>query len=171
MAESQLTFVAPASGYYYIELKNNDGDVFGSDTNYKVQIEELEKGCSPDRYEEDDSVADAQPVSIDSTKPTHNICPKGDVDWFKIEASKRMTFTVETVDLAADADTKLCLHDANGEKLRCDLDSGAGVGSRLVLAMHPGTYYFSVQDESAESRATRPSISFRPSPVRARRSV
>ena len=151
LAESQLTFVAPASGYYYIELKNNDGDVFGSDTNYKVQIEELEKGCSPDRYEEDDSVADAQPVSIDSTKPTHNICPKGDVDWFKIEASKRMTFTVETVDLAADADTKLCLHDANGEKLRCDLDSGAGVGSRLVMADAPeGTYYFSVQDESAE---------------------
>ncbi|MEZ4866222.1 MAG: CARDB domain-containing protein [Caldilineaceae bacterium] len=151
LSEPQLTFVAPTTGYYYLEVKNGDGNVFGADTEYKINIDELEKGCTQDRYENDNAIANAQPISIDSSKATHNICPKGDTDWIKIDATKGTTFTVETYNLGKAADTKLCLHNSNGEKLRCDRDSGAGLGSRLVFGEHEaGTYYFSVQHEDGE---------------------
>lgn len=149
LTEPQLTFVAPTTGYYYIQAKNGDENVFGTSTEYKVRIEELEKGCKQDRYEVDDTIASAQPVGLDSTKSSHNSCPKADLDWVKVDATKGSTFTVETFNLGKAADTKLCLHDSNGQKLRCDRDSGAGFGSRLVLGnVEAGTYYFSVQDEN-----------------------
>lgn len=149
LTEPQLTFVAPTTGYYYLEMKNGDETVFGPDTEYKVKIEELEKGCAQDRYEPDNNIASAQILGIDANKTTHNSCPKADIDWLKVEATKGTTFTVETFNLAKVADTKLCLHDSNGQKLRCDRDSGAGVGSRLILGnVEAGTYYFSVQDEN-----------------------
>lgn len=149
LTEPQFTFVAPATGYYYVQAKNGDENVYGTDTEYKLKIEELEKGCTQDRYEPDGTVASAQPLAIDSTKSSHNSCPKGDLDWVKVDATKGATFTVETFNLAKAADTKLCLHDSNGQKLRCDRDSGAGAGSRLLLGnVEAGTYYFSVQDEN-----------------------
>lgn len=149
LSEPQLTFTAPSAGYYYIEAKNGDENVFGADTEYKVKIEELEKGCKQDGYEPDNSIDKAQPMGINSNKSSHNSCPKADVDWIKVDATKGTTFTVETFNLAKSADTKLCLHDSNGQKLRCDRDSGPGLGSRLIFAnADAGTYYFSVQDEN-----------------------
>ncbi|CAN5416861.1 hypothetical protein BH10CHL1_BH10CHL1_20830 [soil metagenome] len=151
LTQTQLTFVAPTTGFYYLKTQNKDPEAFGADTEYKLKIEELEKGCKQDRYEPDDSIGGAQPLAVDSNKVSHNTCPKGNTDWYKIDATKGMTFTVETFNLSKSADTKLCLHNSNGEKLRCDRDSGAGLGSRLILGnVEAGTYYFSVQDENEE---------------------
>lgn len=149
LTQTQLSFVAPTSGYYYLKTQNKDPQVFGADTEYKIKIEELEKGCTQDRYEPDDSIANAQPLSIDGGRVNHNTCPKGNTDFFKVDAPKGATFTVETFNLAKTADTKLCLLNSNGEKLRCDRDSGAGLGSRLILEnVDAGAYYFSVEDEN-----------------------
>ncbi len=148
----QLQFVAPTSGYYYIRAENKNRAVSGVDTEYNVKIEVIQEGCERDNYEQagpggDDKQGDAQILQIDGSTQTRNICPQGDQDWVRIDATKGVSFTVETFALKEDADTYLCLYDRSGNKLSCDRDSGAGLGSRITIQADDDLYYARVTDE------------------------
>ncbi|MBN2004707.1 MAG: pre-peptidase C-terminal domain-containing protein, partial [Anaerolineae bacterium] len=81
---------------------------------------------------------------------THNICPADDGDWVKFNASSGTTYNVETLNLAAAADTVLCLYDGAGDLIACDDDSGAGKGSRLIFDPPiSGDYRVRVKDVSS----------------------
>ena len=146
-----LEFTAPSAGYYYIKAENKEPALAGLGTEYKVNIDVLSDGCEEDIYEQDDNTASAQILSIDSNSQSHNICPKGDEDWVKIEATKGTTFTVETLDLAKDADSYLCIFDRSGNKLNCDRDNGAGPGSRVIMKnVSDDIFYARISDENSD---------------------
>ena len=151
-----LVFFSPASpGHYYVRAENRDGELFGAGSDYTVHIEQVEKGCEQDNYEPDNDIAGAQRLAIDSSKQTHNICPRADADWTVVQATPGIPFTVETRGLASASDTLLCLHDGEGREVLCDRDSGAGLGSRIVVE-NPldNSYVFSVTNEDPEVAGT-----------------
>lgn len=146
-----LEFTAPTAGYYYIKAENTNGNLSGLGTEYEVNVDVLSAGCELDNYETDNSTTEAQMLILDSNSQTHNICPKGDQDWVEIQATRGTTFTVETLNLSPDSDTYLCLYDRSGNQLNCDRDSGAGLGSRVVMKNVSDDLYFArVMDENDE---------------------
>jgi len=155
LPSQEARFTAPTSGYYYIKTENKAQSASNVNMDYDVKIEILAQGCDRDVYEQagpggDDKRGDAQLLQIDSSAQSRNICPKRDQDWVQIEATKGDTFTVETYELAQDSDTYLCLYDRSGNKLSCDRDSGAGLGSRVTIQADDDIYYARVTDEDEE---------------------
>ena len=66
-----------------------------------------------DRYESDDTVADARPIATDGVPQRHNFYPVNDVDWVWFEAAPG-TYIISANGLAADTDTVLRLYASNG---------------------------------------------------------
>jgi len=92
--------------------------------------------CEPDEYEEDDTCADAVEIPSDGTHQTHNLCPVGDVDWVKFQATAGVTYTIEASNVGADAEIILWLYD------ECGGAPSFGTGARIVWqAPQSGTYY------------------------------
>lgn len=146
-----LEITAPTAGYYYMKVENRNNALSGVGTDYSVNIDVLSQGCELDNYETDNSSSEAQALLIDSNAQTHNICPKADQDWVEIQTTIGTTFTVETLDLGPDSDTYLCIYDRSGNKLNCDRDSGAGLGSRVIMNnVDDEIYYARVTDENEE---------------------
>ena len=145
-----LEFTAPEAGYLYLKAEPANESVFGAGTDYSVKVERLgADGCTEDSFEQDDSSADAKPIGTNGSTQTHNTCPAADADWVKFSATTGITYNIETLNLAADADTVLCLHASNGDKIVCDDDGGAGKGSRLIW--NPplsGNYLINIKDSS-----------------------
>lgn len=147
----EFEFTAPRSGHMYLSAQSSEPALFGTGTEYNINIDILERGCNEDNYDPDNELEQAQILLVDGNKHTHTFCPKGDVDWVKIEVTPEEDFTVETFNLAKNADTKICLFDTAGAELVCDKDSGAGLGSRITYENPSDTvYYASIQDENPE---------------------
>jgi hypothetical protein len=66
-----------------------------------------------DRYESDDTVADARPITTDGVPQRHNFYPMNDVDWVWFEATPG-TYIISANGLAVDTDTILRLYASNG---------------------------------------------------------
>lgn len=146
-----ISFTATTPGHLHLKATNSDPKVSGSGTEYTVEVTGS-GGCDQDRFEPDNSLANAQPLNADGNPQQHNICPAGDVDWVKLTATAGVTYTVETLRLSPETDTILCLHDADGAQLRCDDDGGAGLGSRLVIEdATAGDYFFRIRHADAEA--------------------
>ncbi len=146
-----LEFTAPEAGFLYLKAEPVNATVFGAGTDYTVKVERLgADGCTEDSFEQNDNSADAKSITTDGTKQTHNACPAADADWVKFSATSGITYNIETLNLAASADTVLCLHASNGDKIVCDDDSGAGKGSRLIWnPTISGNYLLHIKDASA----------------------
>ena len=141
-----VTFRASTQGYVYVAAQNANPLVFGADTEYSLQVNGTQ-GCNLDTYEPDNAVGGAQPLRLNGNPQPHTICGARDVDWVKFEPSIGMTYTIETLNLGERADTILCLHDANGQELRCNDDDGPGRGSRMtVAAATTQPFFFSIRD-------------------------
>ena len=96
--------------------------------------------CTPDIYEQDDTCDDALDISIDGVSQLHNLCPVGDVDWVKFQATEGVTYTINATPLGDDAEIVLSLYDT------CGGQPGFGTGARLVWqALAGGTYYIEVK--------------------------
>jgi len=130
--DARIEYTAQADGMIYIKAENLDLNVFGSDTDYQLRVTRI-GGCDLDEHEEDNIPTAAKLLTVGGAAQTHNVCPAGDVDWAIFLAAAGVTYTVETFNLGAAADTRLCLYDATGSvQLACDDDGGAGRGSRIV---------------------------------------
>ena len=153
----QIEFTAAAAGTVYLKTYNLDPKVYGADTDYKMEVEVLNSGsCDEDSAEQDDTQLDAKTLTIDGVPTQRNTCPASDVDWVKFTAQQGQFYTIETLNLANQADTVLCLYAANGEQLRCDDDSGAGDGSRLSLEnTTAGDYFFRVKNANPDAAGER----------------
>lgn len=149
--KQRIEYTAQASGIIYVKAENLDPNVYGSGTNYKLQVVHL-SGCSPDTYEDDDTAGAAQTLTVGGAAQTHNVCPAGEADWASFVATAGVTYTIETFNLGAAADTRLCLYDVTGTtQLACDDDSGSGDGSRITWqALANGTYTLQMTDYDSE---------------------
>jgi hypothetical protein len=96
--------------------------------------------CDSDGYEEDDVCTDATDIPTDGTHQLHNLCPIGDIDWVKFQATAGMTYTIEASNVGADAEIVLSLYD------ECGGAPSFGTGARIVWqAQQSGTYYVKVE--------------------------
>ncbi len=143
----RIQYEAQTSGSVYVKAENLDPGVFGAGTDYKLKVV-CTNACAPDDYEEDDTAAMAKALTVGGEVQTHNVCPAGDVDWARFVATAGVTYSMETFNLGAAADTRLCLYDASGvTQLACDDDGGPGSGSRIAWqAPAGGTYALQMTD-------------------------
>jgi hypothetical protein len=146
----RLEYIALTDGVAYVRAQNLNPATYGPGTEYKLQVVWV-SDCTPDAYEGDDTAAVASTLIAGGAAQTHNLCPAGDVDWAKLDATAGVTYTLETFNLGDAADTVLCLFDAAGAvQLACDDDSGPGNGSRITWqAPAQDTYTLRVTDYDA----------------------
>ncbi len=103
----------------------------------------------PDRWEPDDSLADATEIGI-ATAQTHDLHTLGDRDCVRFDATRGHVYTIETAGLGPDIDTRIFLYDAEG-RLLAQNDDGRALqepwASRLVwTAEETDTLYVMTQD-------------------------
>ena len=158
-AGAELRFTAPKPGWVYLKTENKNAADFGAGTEYTLDIDSDGQGCTPDRYENqntDNTPAAAQPLRVDGNPQQRNICPAGDIDFLTVSVNEGDTFTVETLGLADSADTQLCYMDGDGKELGCDDDSGSGKGSRYTIQnATQTTYLFRIKDRDAQVAGER----------------
>jgi hypothetical protein len=153
--EARIEYTAQADGMIYVKAENLDLDVFGVGTDYQLQVTRT-GGCDLDGYEDDDTPTAARLLTVGGAVQAHDICPAGDADWAIFVASAGVTYTMETFNLGAAGDTRLCLYDASGgAQLACDDDGGAGKGSRIVWQA-PTSDLYTVKATDYDSTAAGP---------------
>jgi Zn-dependent metalloprotease len=138
---SRIEWAAPANGTYYLRVRHYISSVFGPDTNYDLKI--TTSGFAPDSYEDDDTVAQANPITVNGGPQTHNFHDAGDEDWVQFSTTAGISHVVETSNLGSRSDTVLELYDTDGVTLLAsDDDGGDGLASRIAwTAPADGTYY------------------------------
>jgi hypothetical protein len=145
-----VKFTASTQGYFYVTAEHASPNVFGPETEYRVQATGV-GGCDEDAYEPDNAIGAAQRLRINGNGQVHTACPAGDVDWVRFDSASNVTYTVETYNLNSRADTILCLHAASGARLRCDDDGGPGLGSRLIIRTDTAqTQFLSIRDRDPD---------------------
>ena len=128
----RIEYTAVSAGTIYVKAENRDPQQFGVGTDYRLQVTQ-KNACTPDSFEQDNAAATAKSITANGDVQSHNVCPADDEDWVSFTASVGVTYTLETFNLGAEADTVLCIYDAAGtQQLACDDDGGAGKGSRVV---------------------------------------
>ncbi len=101
--------------------------------------------CSPDMYEPDNTMDQAQWFTVDGLPQTHGFHVCEDVDFVKFEAMAGTRYMIQTLRLGQRYDTMLFLYDASGTLLAMDDDSGPGYASSIVwTAPADGVYYVKV---------------------------
>ena len=134
---SQITWMTPASGSYYVEVSSFDSFDFGS---YTLSLEP----AGPDDHA--DSADGATPVTVDgSAEGAMNHF--GDLDFFTFEAVAGESYRIQ-VTLGSLEDSVLALYDADGWELAYndDNDDDGGSLASLITWVAPGSgsYYVEV---------------------------
>ncbi|MHC1571673.1 MAG: S8 family serine peptidase [Methanosarcinales archaeon] len=108
---------------------------------------------TPDAYEPDDNYWLANWIPTNGTKQLHDFHVPGDPDYVKFNATDDERYLIETSDLGYEADTYMCLYDADGfTEITHDDDSGEGLASRIIWKCDdPGTYYVKVRHFSSSA--------------------
>ncbi len=146
LSEGQTTsWTASSNGTYYVKITNQDPNAFGATTRYNAMVRMT--ACGPDAYEQNNDKTHATTITPGGAEQIHDICPADDQDWVKFTATAGQLYTIETYELGADGDTKICLFNTDGTtQVACDDDSGGGLASRLRwTASSAGTYYLRVK--------------------------
>jgi len=129
---ARIEWTCPADGVYYVKALNHDPDRYGAGAAYDLRVT-FQATCQPDNFEVDNTPALASNLAVDGSAQMHNTCPAGDVDWVRFPATAGVTYTLETLNPATQADTYLCLYQSDGAtQLMCDDDSGPAKASRII---------------------------------------
>lgn len=101
---------------------------------------------SADSYEADNTTATANLIALDSPQ-THNFDLAGDQDWVKFTAQSGISYTLQTSNLGANADTYLYLFNTDGTILLSSNDDNNGTLASRIDWQAPtsGTYYAMVK--------------------------
>lgn len=101
-------------------------------------------GACEDAYEPDNDFTTATTVTVPGSA-SHNFDNADDEDWVVFSGTVGITYTIETLNLATNVDTKLYLYSWNGitlTQLTSDDDSGPGFASLITWAVtNTGWYY------------------------------
>ncbi len=111
-----------------------------------------------DRFEPDDTMAEANEIDTDSVPQPHTLSPAGDRDYLFFHAREGVQYTIETGDLGDECDTVLTLFAENGTELASDDDGGdEALASRLGwIADEDTTMFIQITSftEEAEGKDT-----------------
>jgi hypothetical protein len=149
---SRLIWIAPSSETYYVMIRDLDGDSFGPAATYDIAVT-AGVTVEGDRYETDNTSAQANPIDTDGSPQTHTFHASGDVDWVYFTAQEDVEYVIETGNLQGGCDTRIYLYDEDGEELDYDDDSAdEALASRIVwTADAGGTYYVKIDEYSGEA--------------------
>jgi hypothetical protein len=103
--------------------------------------------CS-DAYEPDDILSESKVIRPNELPQHHNLHVAGDVDYVKLAATDKDTYTIQTLNLAPNTDTVLTLYDTDGVTVlaRNDDDPDTAPASRITWRfVDPGTYFLAVE--------------------------
>ncbi len=144
--DSRILWIAPSSGTYYVMIRDLGEDSAGADVTYSLRVK-AEGVIEGDRYEPDDSIAQAKPIDPNGTHQTHSFHTSTDVDYISFSAEPGIGYTIETGNLQGGCDTTIYLYDEEGEELEYDDDAGEVYASRIVWnAPVTATYYVRVEE-------------------------
>lgn len=137
---SQIEWVAPSTGLYFVQLHHYDPSASGEFTTYSVRITSQTSGS--DQYEDDDTPEEARFILPDGTISTHNFYDAGDEDWAYFPLDVPANCSIETFNLEANADTVLDLYDSGLNLLTSNDDGGSeGLASFISTHLNEGLYY------------------------------
>ena len=130
---SLITWMAPASGSYYVEVASFDSFGIGS---YTLSLEP----AGPDDHA--DSAGGATPVTVG--EPAQGAMDHfGDVDFFTFEAVAGESYRIQ-VTLGTLEDSELALYDADGSELAYNDDDEGSLAS-LITWVAPGSGSYHVE--------------------------
>jgi hypothetical protein len=105
----------------------------------------------PDPFEPDNDRAHAHDIPTDGSLQHHNFADNGDEDWVKFTAVPGTTYTIDTLNLESNCDTKLELYgsadvidyndDDGGYASRIDFECPAGKGGTYYVRVWPYATY------------------------------
>ena len=126
---SRIIWRASASGTYFAKVRHHSPHVGGCGFSYSLVV--TSSVLCEDAYEEDDTLDQAQPITVDGLSQSHNfhvpcICQgeraPDEADWVKFNAVKGYTYRIRTFDLEGNNDTVLGLYDADGVTVTVNSD-------------------------------------------------
>ncbi|MCX6020437.1 MAG: hypothetical protein NTZ05_01675 [Chloroflexi bacterium] len=103
-----------------------------------------------DALEGDDTSATARLVTVGGAAQAHTTHILGDQDWVKFVAQQGTTYSIQTANLGANADTVITLYGTDGGTMLDSNDDGGGVLASRLLWQAPvgGTYYVQLKQWS-----------------------
>lgn len=143
---SRLQWRATEMGRLYVMIRDLGDNDAGPRASYDVSLS-LGEAFETDRYEPDDSLAEASRIRVGETQ-SHNLHAAGDQDWTYFEAVGGGTYLIETSNLGSGVDTIIYVYDEGGNELAADDDKGGEfLASRLEwTAESDGALYVVVRD-------------------------
>jgi hypothetical protein len=137
-ANAHVTVVLEESGSYYAEVRG-----FGEEESGSYAVATLLGAVEPDRFEPDNSLAQARRLGTDGVMQDHTLNPVGDEDWYAVAlnspGSDALLLVVETF---SDMDTVLEVYDADEFLVAEDDDSGEGGNARVVVPIGASAEFF-----------------------------
>ncbi len=150
---------SPGDQIYYARITNQNPNRFGSSATYDIAV--LASTCVSDDQEEDDSFAQARPVTVGAPARTHNFCPAGEQDWVRFTMTATQVYVLRTSNLGFAADTVLTLHDSQGNQLATNDDYDYVRASRIVFEPSvSGEYYAMVRHRHPEAAGPNTNYDF-----------
>ena len=136
---------------FFVQVRHRSSEIYGEDTEYSLRV--TGEGPRADRYEVDNSPAEATTISEGSTQADHTFHEPGDNDWAKFSATANCSYVIDTLNLAHRSDTYMYLYGTDGATLLAySDDDGEGLASRIAwTAPGDGDYYIRVRHYSASA--------------------
>jgi hypothetical protein len=147
---ADLVFEAPASGTYYLKVKDHD-ETYGAATNYELFVNPSTT-CQGDAMESDDTCATARDLAVGATPVARQFCKPADADWVKFTAASGATYGAASTQVGADAHPNFQVYD------QCGYAAALSEGQTASwTASSTGIYYVKItnQDPSAFGSTTQ----------------
>jgi len=140
---ARLMWQAPATGSFYLKIRDFDPLAAGPETSYDLIIST--KRCDGDDFEDDNTRATAKPITVGAPAQSHTMCSADgspDEDWVSFTASANSPYYIQADSVGPNADPVLELYDPNGAKITSDDDYDTSTSARIsVTPTVAGTYY------------------------------
>ncbi|MDA3949339.1 MAG: hypothetical protein PF508_08935 [Spirochaeta sp.] len=124
----------------YIEVRGYGSSVEGEYT-LRLGTETL----TFDRYEPDDTAADAAPIEWNAAPQRRTFSSDADVDWIRLDVPTEAGPTSIVIETYGGIDTFMTLYNADEVEIASDDDGGYGINARIERELAPGRYYVTVR--------------------------
>ena len=143
----------PTAGRYFVEITDGNNDQASPDL-FDVALAFTPE---PDQYEPNNGPADATPLSPGG-KVLFNILPRGDADWFRVDATSAGELAIAIDEGPDNLDLYYRVWDANHQVVRdwvAPYKKG-GVTEGFADLPRPGVYFIEIVDGNNDERSVEP---------------
>jgi hypothetical protein len=109
----------------------------------------LRQPVRPDRFENDDTIADAQDIQIGSSQE-RTLSTTDDVDWVRLRITRPGVYEIRTTAVDKKFDTYLDLYNGQAQVVESDDDGGGNYDALIRTTLAPGPYFIKVTNRNNE---------------------